>query len=148
MAKSQKYTLVDSKYGLPVNILSPEQMDGPEAHLISGWEWCTDNKDIMKVLHYWIGGGRDGINNYRTVKQPFFIISSTDPNRMLTFWEDGSGSAQLNKGEQYSYFDMPFDEKSFTNRRGSVLEAFARIEFVLDHLTLIQLCPTPHIINT
>lgn len=137
-----QYTIIDSKTGIPVDLLTPEQMDDLEFRLIHGWAWCTDNEDIMKVLHFWIGGGRDdkpGKNNYRTINHPFFIISDTDPNRMVTFWEDGNGSAQLNKGEQHSYFDTPFDEKSTTNRRGSVLEAFARIEFILDHLSLIQL---------
>lgn len=89
----------------------------------------------MKILHLWIGSGSDKAMN---LGEPFFIISSRDKSKIVTFWEDGEGNGALNKGEQDSYFDTPFNEKSTSNRRGAVLEAFARIEFLLDHLALVN----------
>lgn len=135
MNSEEKYTLVDSKTGKPVDELNDKEKKELELRLIRGWNWCTDSEDIMKILHLWIGAGR---NEDMSVGQPFFIISSTNRTRIVTFWEDGEGNAALNKGEQDNYFDTPFDEKSNSNRRGAVLEAFARIEFLLDHLALIS----------
>lgn len=134
--EDQVYNLLDSKTGLPVDMLSKTQRADLDDRLIQEWSWCTDDDEIKKIIYYWIGGGR--IDNQK-IDEPFFILSSTAPNRMITIWEDGNGSARLTKGDNQNYFDTPFDEKSISNRRGSVLEAFARIEFILDHLTLIEM---------
>ena len=135
MKANPKHVLVDSKSGKALDQLTPQENKDLSKRLAHSWAWCTDNEDIMWVLHYWIGAERvDG----RKTGQPFFLVSSPDFNKIVTFWEDAEGNLSLTKGESLKPFDMPLNRKAASNMRGAVLEAFIKLEFILDHLMLLR----------
>lgn len=133
--KKDDYRLVDTKTGKLLDDLSLDEKDDLKQRLVQEWNWCTDDERIMLILHHWIGAERD---SSRTLAEPFFLVSSPDMTRIVTFWESAEGDMALNKGEPTRPFDTPFNKKTASNMRGAMLNAFVKLEFIIDHLILLR----------
>lgn len=126
---------MDVKTGKFLDDLSIDEKDDLKQRLVHEWNWCTDDERIMSILHYWIGAERD---SKKTLTEPFFLVSSPDMARIVTFWESVEGDMALNKGEPTRPFDTPFNRKTASNMRGAVLNAFVKLEFIIDHLMVLR----------
>ncbi len=114
--------------GKHIDKLNAEERANIEKKLWAEWSKFTDDERIQKILHYWIGAGTFGKKT--DIDQPFLIVS---PKKLL-FWDDGEGNAAANFGEVRTL------QKGITptHLRGSFLDSFLQLEFIANHLLLVD----------
>lgn len=97
--------------------------------LQSQWSQFTPDERIQEILHLWIGSSIPSTKK-AAVEDPFLIISPPS----LLFWDDGDGNAAAHFGNIGSL------NKGLTptHLRGSFLEAFLQLEFIIDHLLTLH----------
>lgn len=136
MSEENQYILaVDSTEKIVEN-LSFEEIRDIEDRIIQKWSSFTTDDDIKRIFYFWMGSGF--VEN-RKIAQPFFIVAFSPKDKISTLWEDGEGFGSFNTNEAIEPIDKPFNLKTSGGMRGVILDAFVRIEFIIDHLLILQL---------